>query len=288
MNALLYYGVVKPFSLLPLPILYLFSDLLNLFLFKIFNYRKAVIYSNIEGSFPEKSKKEIAAIAHEFHRHFCDLIIESIKGFSISENEVRKRVKFENPELANQFYEQNKSIIITGGHYGNWEWYALAAPLYHKHHIAGIYKPLKNKYFDDKIKETRGRFGLELISMKSVKNYYEINQDKPFACVFATDQSPSSVKNCFWIDFLNRETAVLTGSERFAKEYNHPVIYGDIVKIKRGYYKLVYQLVAENPSQTEEIEITKIHTRMLEEMIKKQPEYWLWSHKRWKRKRENQ
>lgn len=272
--------------MLPLWLLYGLSDFARLILFHLFGYRKEVILSNIRGSFPEKSEKEIKAIANEFYKHFCDLIVESVKGFSISEKQVCKRVVFSNPELANEIYEQGKSLIITGGHYGNWEWYALAAPLYHKHKILGIYKPLKNEYFDKKIRDTRARFGLELISMKKVKQYYEDHQDTQFACVFATDQSPSSVKKCYWLDFLNRETAVLTGSELMARKYNHPVIYGEITKVKRGYYQLNYKHVSLDPSKTEEQEITKIHTKLLEETILQEPPYWLWSHKRWKRKRE--
>lgn len=284
-SALLYYLVILPISVLPFFILYRLSEFLYFMFYYVFGYRKKVIMGNIQRSFPNKSEAEQKQICKLFYKHFSDLIVESIKTFTISQKEVQKRVVCNNPELVDKYFEQNKSVIVTGGHYNNWEMLGVGIDMPLKHHVAGIYKPLTNKYFDKKMLQTRSRYGLEMVATKKVKQFFEDNKNKPFAIIFAVDQSPSNPESCYWTNFLNQETGVLFGAEKYAKEYNLPVLYGRINKVKRGHYSVDFFEVTNTPLETAHGEITEKFTRMLEKDINDIPQYWLWSHKRWKHKK---
>jgi KDO2-lipid IV(A) lauroyltransferase len=277
--------VIIPISRLPFPLLYGLSSFVYLVLYKVIGYRKNVVLSNIQRSFPEKSPKDHQEICDKFYSHFCDLILESIKTFTISEKEVLKRVVCKNPELINKYFEEKRSVIIAGGHLSNWEIFAVAIDSLIKHKTIGIYKPLSNKYFDRKMRNTRSKYGLYMISTKIVKQVYEEEKNNLTATIFAIDQSPSNANNCHWMTFLNQDTGVLLGTERFAKEYDQPVLYGLIKKEKRGYYSFEFFETNDKPKETQPGEITEMVTRMLEKDIIAAPQYWLWSHKRWKHKR---
>jgi KDO2-lipid IV(A) lauroyltransferase len=284
-SRLIYYCVIIPISRLPFPLLYGLSSFVYLVLYKVIGYRKNVVLSNIQRSFPEKSPKDHQEICDKFYSHFCDLILESIKTFTISEKEVLKRVVCKNPELINKYFEEKRSVIIAGGHLSNWEIFAVAIDSLIKHKTIGIYKPLSNKYFDRKMRNTRSKYGLYMISTKIVKQVYEEEKNNLTATIFAIDQSPSNANNCHWMTFLNQDTGVLLGTERFAKEYDQPVLYGLIKKEKRGYYSFEFFETNDKPKETQPGEITEMVTRMLEKDIIAAPQYWLWSHKRWKHKR---
>jgi KDO2-lipid IV(A) lauroyltransferase len=236
------------------------------------------------NSFPEKSIKEIKNIEREFYSHFCDLVIESIRLFSISEKELAQRNKIVNAEILDQFCDRGRSIIIVAGHYNNWEMAATILGTQVRHHLVGIYTPMSNKFFDNKFLKSRQRFGLQMISKKFVKEEFEENKERLTGTLFATDQSPTYSKRVHWTKFLNQSTPVFLGAERFSREYNFPVIYGYLKKVRRGYYELEVILLENNPVQTQDGEITEKHTRWLENQIKETPQYWLWTHKRWKRK----
>jgi Kdo2-lipid IVA lauroyltransferase/acyltransferase len=285
MSRILFWLVLKPLSLLPFWMLYGISDFFCFVIYRIVGYRKAVVFDNLRQCFPEKSEAEIQSIARKFYHHLCDLIIESIKNFSISEKELRKRMLTQNAELFAKYFKEGRSIILCGGHYGNWEMWALSAPLYLEHKILGIYKKLKDPYFDEKMRLTRGRFGLKLISTRDINEYLKTNTSELNVTVLAVDQSPSDPKKCVWVNFLGRETAALYGSEKFAKEYNRPVIYGHVEKIKRGYYRMHYELIVAEPGEMAYGEIIQKAHDILEREILRAPEFWLWSHKRWKHKR---
>lgn len=284
MGALLYYVVILPISLLPYPLLYAFSDLLYLGMYYVVGYRKKVVLRNIQKSFPQLTKAEHVALSKKFYRHFCDIIVESLKIFTISEAEVKSRMKILNPEFIDAYYEKGKHMILAGGHYNNWELFAvaIAAPL--KHETYAIYQPLKNKFFDAKMRETRGKYGLKLISTKEVKPFFEQKKEKPTITIFAIDQSPGRKSSAYTMQFLNQETQVLFGTEKYSKEYDCPVVFSRINKLKRGYYSFEFIEVIENPRDKKHGEITEHITRLLEKDINAQPEFWLWSHKRWKSK----
>jgi KDO2-lipid IV(A) lauroyltransferase len=282
---LLYYLVIIPISLLPFPVLYAISDFLFFVIYRVIGYRKVVVMKNIKNSFPEKTEKEHRQIQEQFYHHLCDLVVESLKAFTISEKEVLKRVTCKNPQMIDAYAEQKKSVIVAGGHYNNWEIFAVAVDKIIKHKTIGIYKPLTNKFFDDKMRSTRSKYGLLMIPTNRVKHYIEKYTDTPIAIIFGFDQSPSNPYKAYWTKFLNQDTAVLYGTEKFAREYNYPVLYGRINKEKRGYYSFEFFKVTDNPNELKQGEITEVITNSLEKDIQTMPQYWLWSHKRWKHKR---
>lgn len=282
---LLYYLVIIPISRLPYPLLYAFSDFACFVLYRIVGYRKAVVRGNLQRSFPEKSEAELLVIEKKFYSHFVDLVVESLKNFTISSDECQRRMRSVNPELLNRLYDEGRPVTIAGAHYNNWELWALGAATPLKHPLKGIYKRLSNKFFDEKMRESRGRFGMQLVSTQEVKNHIDEIYKGPSAVVYASDQSPGNPKSAYWMTFLNQDTACFFGPERHAKMFNTAVVYGHQSKIKRGFYEVEYKVIFEHPGETEYGEITEKLGRLVEEKIIEQPEYWLWTHKRWKHKR---
>ncbi|MEX0811275.1 MAG: lysophospholipid acyltransferase family protein [Chitinophagales bacterium] len=285
MMPIVYYLLIRPLSFLPAPVLYFISTLTYFLVYRAVGYRKKVVFSNLKNAFPDKSDMEIERIARLFYRHLCDLIVESIMMFQMSEAEAIKRFKVANPQLLDNYFQQGKSVVIVSAHYNNWEYAALSPEPQLLHKVIGIYTPLKNKFMDNKIKESRQRFGSIFLAKKAVKKYFAENKDKLIAPLFAADQSPGNPDNAYWTKFLNQDTAVVFGPEKFARIYNYPVVFAYIKKVKRGYYEATVELIDENPAEAEHGEITEKHTRLLEKEILEQPEYWLWSHRRWKHKK---
>ena len=284
MTKFFYYLLILPLSLLPYPLLYLLSDIFFLIMYRVIGYRKEVVFANLRNSFPNKSKQELKKIMSDFYRHLCDIIMESVKGFTISEKQLRKRLIIKNPEFSNYFADKGQSIIFVGGHYNNWEICAQAFALYSKHKCIGIYKPLSNAFINDQIYTSRSKYGMHLISMKQTKKSFE-DGDEPKAIVFGSDQNPANPKRAHWVQFLNQDTGVLFGVERYAKEYDWPVVFVSISKVKRGHYEVEYSLITDSPTEQPHGKITEDFTKRLEQDIINQPQYWLWSHKRWKHKR---
>lgn len=283
MNYLVFYLFIKPISLLPHWFLYRISDGLYLVIYRLFKYRVKVVSNNIKRSFPEKTAKEHLQIERKFYSHFFDLIVEVLKNFSISKEEVKRRCVMINPDLLNDYAAQNKSVFLLSGHYGNWELAAIAAGLQCDHLIVGIYHPLKSKFWNEKLAYSRSRLGMQLVSKKELNGYFERTLQEPMATLFGTDQSPSNVYRAYWTQFMNQETPVFFGAEKYAKDFDQPVIYGKIAKPKRGFYTMEFELLTETPSAEAYGEITEKHVRVLEKQIKTMPQHWLWTHKRWKR-----
>ncbi len=272
--------------LMPFRVMYLFSDFVYFLLYKVVGYRRKVVYENLKSSFPEKSQDEINALIRKFYHHLCDISLESIKGFTMGPKEIVKRHHILNPELADYYYDLGKSAIAVPGHYNNWEWGSLSPGLQLKYPISGFYKPMSNKHTDAYAKQHRAKFGTKLISIKLTARAFEDMKEIPTAYIMAADQSPSNLKECYWIYFLHRETAWLHGPEKYARKYNIPVIYVDIRKVKRGYYDLELRVLTDNPESLPDGEITRRYAEQLEKSILNEPAYWLWSHKRWKHERE--
>ena len=285
MNFIFYYFFILPISYLPKYFLYFFSNLLYVFLGRVLKYRKKIIHKNLKNSFPEKSENEIFEIRNNFYKHFCDLIVESFSGFSISRKSIEQKITIKNQDLLNEFAVKGQNIILIGGHYNNWEMTAQRMPLVFKHELFAIYKPIKNKFYDRKMKSSREKFGLNMISMKEAKAYFTNETDTPRAIIFGSDQSPSNSKKAYWTKFLNQDSAFLYGAEKYAKSFNWPVIYVSINKIKRGDYLVEYQLITQKPKEESYGEIIKKFAFLLESDIKNQPEYWLWTHNRWKKEK---
>jgi Kdo2-lipid IVA lauroyltransferase/acyltransferase len=285
LNIFFYYGVIIPISLLPYPVLYRLSDSLYYVIYYFVGYRRKVVVQNIKNSFPKKTNAEQVEIAKKYYRHFCDLALESLKIFTITEREVQDRMVLKNPEVINKYFDEKKSVILAGGHFNNWELFAVAIASVIKHEAIAIYKPFTSKYFDEKMRHTRGKYGLQMISTKNVKDFFLANRTRLTATIFGCDQSPPFADKCHWMTFLNQDTGVLFGVEKYAKEYDYPVVFVRINKEKRGYYSFEFEDVGDQPTQTSHGEITEKVTRMLESDILEKPEFWLWSHKRWKHKR---
>lgn len=287
---MLTYYLVLPFiyliSLLPFPIFYGVCDIMFVLLYYVTGYRKKVVLQNLRNSFPDKSEKEIQGIARRFYRYFCDLLLETFKTLTISRATALKRCRMtpEALELFNRYAEENKSVMIVMGHYGNWEWAGNTFSLQGRHHLYVVYHPLSNKYFNGLIYRMRTRFGTGLISMKDTFRDMVAHKSELDATAFIADQTPAP-NSAYWLTFLNQDTPVFQGAEKIARKMNYPVVYVRIQRVKRGYYELSARTLFDEPSRTADGEITEAHTRALEMDICAQPEYWLWSHRRWKHKR---
>ncbi|MBL7861186.1 MAG: lysophospholipid acyltransferase family protein [Cyclobacteriaceae bacterium] len=283
LNLIFFYGALIPISRLPFRVLYVISDCLYFILYKALGYRKSVVIRNITNSFPHKSNEEHIQLMSDFYRHLCDLTVENIKVFTISEKELSLHFKFINPEFIDRYYDQGRSVIMALGHLNNWELTAVSIAKSIKHQPIALYRPFTNKFFDAKMRESRSRYGLKMIPTR--QTWEEFNKGEGLrAIVFAFDQSPVNPKKCYWGTFLNQDTAMNFGVEKYSKAYNYPVIYGRINKVKRGHYTYEFTEVIEAP-QSEYGYITQRVNDLLEQDILKTPQYWLWSHKRWKYKR---
>lgn len=280
---LLYYLFVLPLSYLPLRLIYLLSDFFYILLITVFPYRKKVIDSNLKRSFPDKSDDEIRSLRHKFYHHFTDILAEGIKNLSISEKELKKRFVVKNTELMVQLYDDKKSVLLVSGHYNNWEWLITSQNLLFQHQALGIGMPMTSKFWDKKINDRRQRFGMKVINSKNFKSAIEDHRDVPIAILVLSDQSPPDSRKSYWMNFLNQQTAVLFGAELMAHEHNFSVVFFHTRKIKRGYYEMDLKLITDEPRSMKWGEITEIHAKELENIINEKPEFWVWSHKRWKR-----
>lgn len=259
------------------------SRVLYFLLYFIIPYRKKLVFQNLKNSFPDKSEEEIKSISKKFYLHFADLIVESVKNLSISEKNLVKRMKVKNPEVIQELYDQNRSVLMVSGHYNNWELLITSQQLILPHQAVGIGKPLTNKFWDKKLNERRARFGMRIINANNVKEKMEEWKDEPTASLVLSDQSPGDSHKSYWMNFLNQQTAVLFGAELMANMYDFAVVYFQIDKVKRGYYEISFQHITTNPREEEYGYITEQHTKMLEKAIQEKPEFWVWTHKRWKR-----
>ncbi len=284
---LVYYLVFIPlylFSLLPLRVLYIFSWVLNLLLFRIGSYRHDVVRKNLVHSFPEKRDEEIAQLHRAFNKYFCDLIVETIKTLSISAKRLETYIKFDNLALFEKYYQEGKSVIIVLGHHGNWELIGAGFAPLPLHELYVIYHPLKNKVFDQLLFHMRTRLGNKLYTMKGTMRGMIGNRAKTTATAFIADQTPSPDR-AYWTTFLNQDTPIFTGTEKIAQRLDYPVIYMSIRRPKRGLYRVQAKLLTDQPKEMHINAISELHTRSLEADIRAQPEIWLWTHRRWKHKR---
>ena len=240
---------------------------------------------NIQNSFPEYSTSDQLVVEQKFFAHLCDLIVESIKAFTISRQELNKRFIHQNAEIFNKYFDNDQHVTLVGGHYGNWELFAVSAALNMPHNPIALFTPMSNKFMNDKIKKSRSKFGLQMKSYPQVKEILKLGLERQLSVIFAGDQCPHIQQQPYWTTFLNQETGVQYGTEKFARDNNTPVIYGLILKPKRGHYEIRYKVICEFPNELEHGAITDLHTRQLEEDIRNEPAFWLWTHKRWKRKK---
>lgn len=280
-------GLGKLLAMLPMRILYIFSDLIYPIVYYIVRYRKKVVLENLRNSFPEKSDKEIRLIAKKFYRYFCDLLVETLKLLHMPSEEMNRRFVLRDPKLLLEEYEKQNHILAVLGHYGNWEWgSALAMQL--PYNFAGIYKPLSNAHFDQLMVKLRTQFGSEAIPMKQTARVLNahIQEGKLTILNFISDQTPMAGEIQYWTKFLNQDTPVYLGIEKFARKTRQPVYFFSIIREKRGYYIAEVEKLCDDCNDLPLHQLTDLHVQKLEALIRKAPEYWLWSHRRWKNKKQ--
>jgi Kdo2-lipid IVA lauroyltransferase/acyltransferase len=285
-SRILYFLLVLPISYLPFRLLYLISDALYIFTYYIVGYRRKVVHYNLKNSFPELDEKQLKKIEKGFYKHFTDFLVESVKSLTISEKSIKERCAIINPELPFSLYDQNKSVMVLCGHYNNWEYYAVGLAQQMKHKTYAAYRPLKNTYFNRLILKSRQRFGIRMISMNEVPRFFAnaVNKELTMS-IMVNDQSPGDPKKAHWNTFLNQDTGWMKGTERLAAKYDQAVLFGCIRKKKRGFYEVTFYPITTTPKEVSEGFILDKHTEYLEMVIREHPQYWLWSHKRWKHKR---
>lgn len=282
MSFLLYYLVVLPVSRLPDRLLYLLSDLLFYLFYYVLPYRKRVVLENLRRSFPQRTEAEIRGLAKQFYRHFCDLLLESCRSFSIGLEDVKARMRLRNPELLDRLAAEGRSCVVCVGHHFNWELWILAFPPQVRYRTLGIYKTLKNKFFDRKLYEARARFGLQLVAMSDTGNTLRKSAGETKAVMLAFDQSPAIFERCTFVQFLGRRTAAYFGVEKYARDFDFAVVYMHLARESRGHYSCEAEVLFPQPRATAQGEITQ---RLFDELacdIERAPESWLWSHRRWK------
>ena len=285
-SAIVFYLIILPISWLPFPLFYLLSDMFFVIIYYIIPYRRKIVLENLKGSFPEKSDKELKKISRKFYRHFCDVMLETLKVFTESQESIRRRVEAVNTELLHDYYTKGKSIILVNGHYANWEWPGMLIPSHSPHKGIAIYQTLSNKFFDKKIQATRRRFGMTLMTTKEVPRFFATHKNEACIYLFINDQSPADPSKGHWTSFLNRPTCMITGAERYAVKHNYPVVYSAVTRLKRGHYRVEYVSVSEFPQTEPAYFITEQSARINESLIRNAPAYWLWTHRRWKHKPE--
>lgn len=283
----LVYILVYPFlwviSILPFKLLYAFSDFLYILIYRIIGYRKKTVKENLRLVFPEKSKEEINVITKKFYHHLCDLIVESIKSMTISEAEMKKRMVFSNIEEIHKMEKLNKSIVLMCAHYGSWEWIFIVQK-YVNHKGYAIYKRLANKYFDRLVKRIRAKYDSYLITTKeTIPTLIKEKKEGDLTLNgFASDQSPKPQKAFYWNDFMGIKVPIHTGAEMLAKKLDMAVMFFGVKRLKRGYYETTFKTITLNPNEFKDYEITDIFLKLVEQQIREAPEYYLWTHKRWK------
>lgn len=288
MNCLLFVlfrAAVFLLGLLPFRVLYWLSNVLFLLMYRLIKYRNKVVAQNLSNSFPQKKQEEILAISKAYYRHLCDLVVETIKGFSLSKQAFQERFKYKNPEIFDPYFEKKQNVLLLGSHYGNWEWGSISFPVAVKHHVVGVYKPLKNKILEIYLNSLRKKFGLRLADMRTAGRAFAAKENQPAIIVLIADQTPSDIKNAHWVNFLHQDTPFLHGADKLARQTGFPVFHFQIQKTARGHYEVTFEEICTEPRKTKPGEITQRYAEHLEKMIQHVPDYWLWSHRRWKRRR---
>ena len=272
-------------SYLPMWVLYIISDILYLIAYKILGYRKKVVQNNLKNSFPDKTESELEKIKKKFYRHFFDIIVETIKSVSANKYFYRKHITINNIELLDKYHKKNQTVVLALAHFGNWEWGNIRLSIESKQKLIGIYKVLNNDFFNTLMKDMREKFGTEMVSMENTFRYLVKNKNECKIIGLLADQSPVKNESNYWTTFLNQETSVYLGPEKIATKMNCAVLFCSVQKVKRGKYELHLEELCTNPEKTTEGEITSLYLRKMEQTINENPEYWLWTHRRWKHKK---
>ena len=279
----LVYPLIYAVSRMPFGVLYKISDAL-FYIIKLTGYRKNVIIKNLQQSFPSKTDSEIQKLCNDYYRYLCDLLVESLKTLNMDATQARNRCIFHNTPWLEKLYNEQKSIMIIMGHYGNWEWAGPAFTLNTKFQLVVVYRPLSNPYFEKMMTGMRTRFGTQISPVDRTLRDMVANKNKITATAFIADQTATS-KFGHWMTFLNQDTVVFTGPDKLAQKFNYPVVYMKVTRPKRGYYEVTPELLFDCPKDESDNTVIETFMRRLELDIIENPVPWLWSHRRWKHKK---
>ena len=277
------YPIIWILSRLPMRILYMKSDFFYFLIYYVFRYRKQVVLDNLKLAFPEKPEVELLRIRKKFFKHLMDLMVESVKAFSISEKEILKRYTYSNPELVNKYAAEGRSIALMGAHQSNWEW-SISLPRVLNIDMYGAYTKLNNTYYEKAVRDSREKFGvIGYKTSEMVRGMQKRFSDKQQgAYILLSDQSPQLHKTYYWREYFNIKVPIHTGAEMLSKRFDLVVINYVTKRVKRGCYTTEFQLITDTPKEFKDYQITDLYTELTEKNILEQPEYYLWSHKRFK------
>lgn len=281
----LLYPFIWIVSILPFRILYFISDILYLLIYYVIGYRKKIVLNNLKLAFPEKSEKELLKIRKKFYHHFVDVFMEMLKTFTVSKEAIYKRYKFTNIEMLIQLNKDNKSLILMGPHYANWEWImSLDSFVDYKGYAA--FKKIKNKYFNNLIIKSRAKFGTNMIETSKIVSEMLNNKQNNIQAAYGllSDQSPQIGKTFYWREFFGVKVPVHTGAEILAKKYDMNLVFIDTKKIKRGYYETSFSLISNDSTKAKNYELTDIFLDKVEQKVREKPEFYFWTHNRFKHK----
>lgn len=274
-------------SRLPFRVLYVISDFLSFVARRVVGYRKNVIIKNLKNSFPERKEEDLVALIPGIYRNLTDVMLETFKLLTISEKELKRRVRFVNADYVNQFHRDNTPIIITTSHLCNWEWMLVASSLVLSAPIDGVYQHINNSFFEKLMFRIRGRFGAIPVEKNHVFRESLKKRNVSHILALVADQSPPrSDKNVYWTTFLNQETVFYNGMERIGSGFNWPILYAKMRRIKRGFYEMEFIELESDPADKKPGTMVTKYAAILEDLIREHPTDWLWSHNRWKRKKE--
>lgn len=276
------YGPLYLLSLLPLSILYLFSDLAYFFIYHLVGYRKKVVFYNLSIAFPQKTEREQKAIAKKFYKNFTDSFIETIKAFSASDEFIRRHFTGDFSVFDQLYNKGVQKVQLHSGHNFNWEYANLGIPLHSIYSLLTVYMPISNKIFDKMFYRMRAKTGARLLSATNIKAEILPHRNDKYVLALVADQNPGHPKSAYWVNFFGRPTPFVRAPESGARRGNIPVVFCYFKKVKRGYYRIFFELATENPAATNIGELTKRYADFLQWSIEQQPENWLWSHRRWK------
>lgn len=273
-------------SILPFRVFYWLSDVVYFIVYYIIGYRKKTVRENLALALPHLSPEERLVIEKKSYQHLCDMFMEMIKTMSISPEEMNKRFTVTNMDLIKEYEKKGKSIVLLASHYASWEW---LITINNKTSFRGIgvYKKLSNKYFDKLIKDIRSKYEAELVTTRDTIPLIAKNQKEGNLCIYglASDQSPKLDRIFYWDTFMGVEVPVHTGAEMIAKKYDLSVVFVKVKKVKRGFYEATFIPISDNPTTVPDFEITHTFIKEVEKQILEAPEYYFWTHKRWKHRR---
>lgn len=275
------YPIFYCISLLPWRVAYVLSDVFYLLTYYIIQYRKKVVRQNLLIAFPEKTETERLAIEKSFYRQLIDTFVEMIKLISISKEELDKRFEC-NYEVVNNLYETGQSVQVHGGHFFNWEYVNLAYGANFTYPFLGVYAPLSSKAFDRIIYNMRSKFKTILIPASDFSTKFHKYATDIYAMALAADQNPRRTQDAYWVDFMGKITPFVPGPEKGARLKNTAIVFATYYRVKRGYYKSELSLYTTTPNDIPFGKITIDYKLFVESELRKRPDNFLWSHRRFK------